>query len=98
MCTCGALQLKMDLISKPDRNSRIQYALKKLEGIVPFGEAELSIAAEWFGRRILVGHQYVPSGKLAGVPVVLVKATVGRQAAEMLGQDYGLSEVRLLRS
>ena len=85
--------MKTNLISKPDRNSRIQYALKKLEGVVPFGAAELSIAAKWFGRQILVGHQYQPVSKLAGVPIVLVKATVGRQAAEVLGNDYGLSEV-----
>jgi hypothetical protein len=83
-----------DLANLPSYDARLQFAAELLEKTTDIGRDNIILIAKRFHNKLLLAEKYVPSKKIQ-CQTTLFRVQTGSEYSQTIGDDYGLSTVRI---
>ena len=88
------LQMFSDVTNLPSYEDRLQYAGKLLNKSTQMNVEDIVFIIQRYYNKLLLAEKYIPSKKIP-CPTVLFRAQTASEYSETIGDDYGLSTVRI---
>lgn len=89
------MKILSDLANLPTYEDRLQFAGKLLEKSINMNVEDIILIAQRFHNRLLLTEKYLPSKKIS-CQTTLFRVQTASEYSETLGDDYGLSSVRII--
>ena len=84
-----------DLANLPSYDARLQFAAELLDKTVHIGTDNIILIAKRFHNKLLLAEKYLPSKKIQ-CQTTLFRVQIGSEYSLTVGEDYGLSTVRII--
>ena len=84
-----------DLANLPSYEDRLNFVAEYLQPVISIGIENIILLAKHFHTKLLLGEKYLPSKQIT-CRTTLFRAETSSEYSQTIGDDYGLSTVRLV--